>query len=90
MPKILAFVLALVLLATGLVFATSVAIAGVALLGAWKLRNSWRRLVGSRAAVSGDPEADGPMGAPSRVPGVYLSHLRKAGAASVTDVRAKD
>jgi hypothetical protein len=88
MPKILAFVLALVLLAAGLVFATSVAIAGVALLGAWKLKKVWGRLTGGKPVRAEVPD-EGPLGSQSRVPGVYLGQLRKAGAADVTDVRAK-
>jgi len=46
MPALMSFILRIVLLAAGLIFAASLALAFVALLVGWTLRSAWAKLAG--------------------------------------------
>lgn len=99
MPTVLAFLLRLVLLAAGLVFAASLAVVFVFLLAIWGLRAAWAKLTGRPVMPfimrMGPGRAFEDMMRrarpfePSRTPRADAVDGMRRGIADVTDVEAR-
>lgn len=95
MHTLVSFVLRLVLLAAGLLFAASLAVVFVAVLGVWLLRSAWARLTGRPVMpfVARMHPRDGfPQWARRAEPASRTPRADSAGlprVADVTDVEAK-